>query len=198
LFVATTNLDSSELVVWDMGEIASGRRADPLLHFQKVLRASAAVPVFFEPVYIKPTQGIELRQAHVDGGLKAPVLVNDFLFRSKNKTKRLYVIVNDSLLESSASQAIEASIPSIARKSVSTLLRSSIVQSVYRAYVRSVLASAEFYLAYVPDELNDKAGSLDFDPVVMQALFDAGRNDALSGVGWKLLPPNVDPISVKR
>jgi len=133
----------------------------------------------------------------VDGGLKAPVLVNDFLFRSDTKTKRLYVIVNDSLVESSASNPIEASIPSIAQKSVNTLLRTSIVQSLYRAYVRTLVAKAEFYVAFVPDEFNDSVGSLDFDPVVMRALFDAGRNDALSGVGWKLLPPGVDAIELE-
>ena len=197
LFVGTTNLDSGELVVWDMGEIASGDRADPLLHFQKVLRASAAVPVFFEPVYIKPRRGVQLRQAHADGGLKAPILVNDFMFRTKADTKRLYVIVNDSLLEEIPSAAIEANIPSIARKSVTTLLRTSIVQSVYRSYIRTIVADTEFYLAYVPDRYNDVVGSLEFDPVVMRELFDAGRNDSLSGIGWKLLPPGVDAIELK-
>ncbi len=194
LYVATTNLDSSELVVWDMGNIASGGRTDPLQHFQKVLRASAAVPIFFEPVYIKPTRGVQLRQAHVDGGLKAAVLVNDFLFRSETKRKRLYVVINDSLLESSATEAIEPTIPSIAQKSLKTILRTNVVQAVHRAYVTSVQADADFFLAYVPDKLNDSVGSLDFDPVVMQALFDAGREDALSGNGWKLLPPEVEPL----
>ncbi len=194
LFVATTNLDSSELVIWDMGEIATGGRSDPLLHFQKVLRASAAVPVFFEPVYIKPQRGVQLRQAHVDGGLKAPVLVDDFLFRTNAKEKRLYVIVNDNLQNKSASTAIDASIPSIASKSVSTLLRTSVVQAVYRAYVRSVVLESEFYLASVPDELNDSVGSLDFDPVVMRSLFDAGRQDALGGFGWRPIPPGVRPV----
>ena len=194
LYVATTNLDSAELVVWDMGDIASGGRTDPLLHFRKVLRASAAVPIFFEPVYIKPQRGIQLRQAHVDGGLKAAVLVNDFLFRSDTQKKRLYVVINDSLQESSASGAIEANIPSIAQKSLKTILRTNVVQAVHRAYVTSVQADAEFFLAYVPDRLNDSVGSLDFDPVVMQALFDAGREDALSGYGWKHLPPEVEPL----
>ena len=160
LYVATTNLDSAELVVWDMGDIASGGRTDPLLHFRKVLRASAAVPIFFEPVYIKPQRGIQLRQAHVDGGLKAAVLVNDFLFRSDTQKKRLYVVINDSLQESSASGAIEANIPSIAQKSLKTILRTNVVQAVHRAYVTSVQADAEFFLAYVPDRLNDSVGCL--------------------------------------
>ena len=159
-----------------------------------MLRASAAVPIFFEPVYIKPQRGVQLRQAHVDGGLKAAVLVNDFLFRSETEKKRLYVVVNDSLQESSATAPIEASIPSIAQKSLKTILRTNVVQAVHRAYVTSVQADAEFFLAHVPDELNDSVGSLDFDPVVMQALFDAGRKDALSGNGWKLLPPEVEPL----
>ena len=194
LYVATTNLDSSELVVWDMGNIASGGRTDPLTHFRKVLRASAAVPIFFEPVYIKPQRGVQLRQAHVDGGLKAAVLVNDFLFRSETQKKRLYVVINDSLQESSASGSIEATIPSIAQKSLKTILRTNVVQAVHRAYVTSIQADADFFLAHVPDELNDSVGSLDFDPVVMQALFDAGREDAISGNGWKLLPPEVEPL----
>ncbi len=196
LYVATTNLDSSELVIWDMGAIASGGRTDPMLHFNKVLRASAAVPVFFEPVYIKPQRGLQLRQAHVDGGLKAPVLVSDILFRSNAEKKRLHIIVNDSLLERSATKAIEPNIQSIAGKSVSTLLRTSIVQAVYRAYVRSVLYAADFALTYVPDELNDSVGSLDFDPVVMRALFDAGRKDGLKRDRWLSVPPNVGPIEV--
>lgn len=68
------------------------------------------------------------------------------------------------------------------------------VQAVHRAYVTSIQADADFFLAHVPDELNDSVGSLDFDPVVMQALFDAGREDAISGNGWKLLPPEVEPL----
>jgi len=197
LFVATTNLDSSELVVWDMGAIASGGRSDPMLHFQKVLRASAAVPVFFQPVYIKPQRGIQLRQAHVDGGVKAPILVEDFMFRSNAAEKRLYVIVNDSLVESSASAPVEPTIQSIASKTVTALLRSSVVEALYRSYVRSVVAEADFFLAYVPDEFNDSVGSLDFNPVVMQSLFEAGRNSALSGFGWNTLPPGVDPLELK-
>jgi len=76
------------------------------------------------------------------------------------------------------------------------LLRTSVVQSVYRSYVNALVAKGEFFLAYVPDEFNDSVGSLDFDPVVMRALFEAGRDDALSGIGWKVLPPGVDPISL--
>ena len=65
LYIATTNIDAGELVVWDMGKIAKGEgggRADSLQHFQKVLRASAAVPGYFQPVYIKPRRGVQLRE----------------------------------------------------------------------------------------------------------------------------------------
>ena len=61
LYVATTNLDAGELVVWDMGLIASGGaagRADRIQFFQKILRASAAIPVFFPPVFLKPLRGV--------------------------------------------------------------------------------------------------------------------------------------------
>ncbi|MCP4185957.1 MAG: hypothetical protein GY761_22075 [Hyphomicrobiales bacterium] len=35
LYVATTNLDAGELVIWDMGEIANGGRINPVQRFQK-------------------------------------------------------------------------------------------------------------------------------------------------------------------
>ncbi|MCF6321121.1 MAG: patatin-like phospholipase family protein, partial [Rhizobiaceae bacterium] len=94
LYVATTNLDAGELVVWDMGDIANGGRSNPLQHFRKVLRASAAVPGFFPPVYIKPQRGIQLRQAHVDGGVKAPILVSDAMLITDEKKRELFMVIN--------------------------------------------------------------------------------------------------------
>ena len=44
LYVATTNLDSGDLVVWDMGFIAASGHPRRLEIYQQVLRASAAVP----------------------------------------------------------------------------------------------------------------------------------------------------------
>ncbi len=198
LYVGTTNLDSGELVVWNMGAIATGGRTNPLQHFQKVLRASAAVPGFFPPVYIKPLRGVQLRQAHVDGGVKAPVLLSDFLFRARSGRKSLYVIVNDSLSAKDPVEAVEANLASIARKSISTLSRQLLIQSVYRGYVRARNSSTRFSITSVPDELGLGTTSLQFNPAQMRRLFEAGRRNALSASPWLRRPPDLRSFDVVR
>ena len=80
LYVATTNLGSGDLVVWDMGFIAASGHPRRLEIYQQVLRASAAVPELFKPVYIRPSGASKGRQMHVDGGApKAPALPRSFM-----------------------------------------------------------------------------------------------------------------------
>ena len=196
LYIATTNLDSSDLIVWDMGAIAGGDRADPALHFRKVLRASATVPVYFKPVYIKPRRGVQLRQAHVDGGLKAPVLLSDFLFRGSFEDRNLYVIVNDILSGRNAYAPVAPDLADIAAKSISTMLRQLLIQTVYRGYARSVNSETDFHLASVPVTFISESATLNFDPQTMRELFDTGRTLGASAEPWRSEPPNIQSFDV--
>ncbi len=193
LYIATTNLDAGALVIWDMGKIASGGRTNPIQHFQKILRASAAVPGFFPPVYIKPQRGVQLRQAHVDGGVKSPLLVSDFLFNGKAKERNLYVIANDSIAQRDAFKAVDGSLSSIARKTIATLTKELLIQNVYRGYIRAKNSGTRFYLTSVPKSLGLNTQSLNFDPKLLRALYAAGRKQALSASPWRSRP-----IGVKR
>ena len=198
LYIATTNLDAGQLVVWDMGDIANGGRSNPLQHFQKVLRASAAVPAFFQPVYIKPQRGVQLRQAHVDGGVKAPVLIPDFVFRTNRKSKSLYVIVNDSIAEKDPIEPVKPNLVSIAQKSIATLTRQLLIQSVYRGYARAQNSGSRFFLTSVPDKLGLGNTSLTFNKDQMRKLFEAGRSAALSKSPWRRRPPDALTFDVAK
>ena len=192
LYVATTNLDAGQLVIWDMGEIALGRRADPVQHFQKVLRASAAVPVFFQPVYIKPQRGVQLRQAHVDGGVKEPILYANFMGRSAAPNKDLYMIVNGSTRRFNDSVPVKPNLASIAQKTIFELMRELQSDTVYRHYIRAQNSGIRFHLTSIPDEIPISEKSLDFDPKRMQLLYDAGYKIGLSGAdNWNTKPPSV-------
>ena len=201
LYVGTTNLAAGELIVWDMGKIASGGRSNPLQHFQKILRASAAVPGFFPPVYIKPQRGVQLRQAHVDGGVKAPILLNDFLFRSPVKKRKLYVIVNDNISQSDAYAAVDGSLASIARKTIATLTKELLIQTVYRGYVRAVRSGTEFYLAAVPKKLGANAQSLSFEKNFLRKLYRAGAEHGARENPWVRKPRDLrryDEVRIAR
>ncbi len=52
LLVGTTQLDAQRQVIWNMGAIAASGHPDALKLFRQVLRASASIPVAFNPVYI--------------------------------------------------------------------------------------------------------------------------------------------------
>ena len=191
LYVATTNLDAGQLVTWDMGKIASGGRSNPLQHFQKILRASSAVPGFFPPVYIKPKRGVQLRQAHVDGGVKRPLLTNNLLFDTVAKDRRLYVIANDSIALRDAYAAVDGTLPSIARKTIATLTKQLLIANVNTAYVRAINSGTRFYLTSVPDRLGLNAQSLSFEQKLLRELYVAGKAQALSEKPWRRKPLGV-------
>jgi predicted acylesterase/phospholipase RssA len=192
LYVATTNLDAGQLVIWDMGEIALGGRTNPVQHFQKVLRASAAVPGFFQPVYIKPQRGVQLRQAHVDGGVKEPILYADFMGRSAAPNKDLYMIINGSTRRFNDSVPVKPNLASIAQKTIFELMRELQSDTVYRHFTRAQNSGIRFHLTSIPDEIPISEKSLDFDPKRMQLLYDAGYEIGLQGPdNWNTKPPSV-------
>ncbi len=194
LYVATTNLDAGTRVIWDMGQIAGGNRADAVLMFQKVLRASAAIPGFFKPVYIKPVKGVQLRQAHVDGGLKEPILVPNFVFKTKARKRNIYLIVNGRMARFEAEQAVKPELDDIARKSITELTRSLLYTKVYQGYVRARNSGSNFNLVTIPDEITPSKEALDFDPARMQKLYNIGYRIATSARPWKSEPPRLQQL----
>lgn len=192
LYVATTNLDAGDLVIWDMGEIANGGRSDDALHFQKVLRASAAVPAFFPPVYIKPQRGIQLRQAHVDGGVKEPVLVKSFMFPDGVRKSELYMVINGNTTRLNASRPVDASALEIAKKSIVELMRELQDDTLYRNYVLARNAGAEFRMTQIPDSIPLAEEGLDFNQARMQRLYRAGVGMGTKGPdAWMRQPPRL-------
>ena len=194
LYVATTNLDAGELVVWDMGLIASGGaagRADRIQFFQKILRASAAIPVFFPPVFLKPLRGVQLRQAHADGGVKAPVLLSDFLFDQPARKRELYIIVNGSLSLEDADEPVQLDIQSIAAKSLSGITRELTQQIIFRGYIRAKNTNTDFNLTAIPNSIPPQKDALSFDSAYLRQIYDAGEARVQSSDFWWKVPPTL-------
>ncbi len=194
LYVGTTNLDAGELVVWDMGAIAASGHEHRVRIFQKILRASAAVPGIFKPVYIQPTLESKARQMHVDGAVKAPVLIRSFMFETPARRRSLYVIINHKISLEEAPEAVEPKVLDIARKSISELLRGLTYKTIYQGYVSARNSNTRFRLIAVPDDEPLAKTSLEFEPVQMRQLFERGRAMALSGKGWANEPPRLEQL----
>ena len=192
LYIATTNIDAGKLVVWDIGKLAASNRHNKLLRTQKIIRASATVPGFFKPVYIKPRNGVEIRQAHVDGSVKAPVLVRNFMFNRKAKAKNLYVLLNSQLKLADAAKPVKPDVASISAKAISELVRGLTYKTVYQSYVTARNARSHFRMSYIPDDANPVEFSLNFDQQKMRQLFSHGVTAGQNVKLWAKEPPRLE------
>jgi len=192
LYIATTNIDAGKLVVWDVGKLAASDRHNKLLRTQKIIRASATVPGFFKPVYIKPRNGIEIRQAHVDGSVKAPVLIRNFMFKRKAKHKNLYIILNSQLKLADAAKPVKPDVASISAKAISELIRGLTYKTVYQGYVTAKNARSTFNMTFIPDDANPIEFSLNFDQKKMRQLFNRGVQSGRNVKMWRNEPPRLE------
>src|SRR6202163_3183915 len=105
LLIATTNVDTGETVIWDLGSSAmhGGPRAKAL--FRDVLVASASVPGMFPPVIIRVQDtGGDYSEAHVDGAATVPFLVPPTLLQlprdvPNRSPTTVYVLVDGRLTQ---------------------------------------------------------------------------------------------------
>ena len=194
LYVATTNLDSGDVVVWDMGFIAASGHPDRVKIYQQVLLASAAVPGLFKPVYIRPSESSKARQMHVDGGVKAPVLLRAFMLKQPAARRSVYVIVNSQMKLLNADKAVEPEVLDISRKSITELLRGLLQRTVYQTYVTARQSKASFNLISIPDNAPAAKDGLTFEPAVMQRQYELGRDFGRAGGGWMSEPPRLEDL----
>lgn len=194
LYVATTNLDAGVVTVWDMGKIASSTHEWRGELYREILRASAAVPGFFQPVMIHPHEDgeDEKGQMHVDGGVKAPILLRGFMLQRPARARNVYMLVNGGMRLTSEHASVSSSVMSIAKKSISEMLRGLLYKTVYQAYVVTRQSRATFNLGYVPDDVPETKNPLEFDPAEMRTLFEAGREAARRPNFWKHEPPRLE------
>jgi predicted acylesterase/phospholipase RssA len=107
LLIVTTDVETGEPVVWDLGSIAMNGGANARTLFRDVLVASASVPGMLPPVIIRVhEQNTMTEEAHVDGMVSAPLFVpagfaempeDDVVDRSRGAI--VYVIIDGRLSE---------------------------------------------------------------------------------------------------
>lgn len=194
LYVATSNLDAGTVMVWNMGAIAASGHADAIDLYRDILRASSAVPGFFKPVLIQPTSTNGGMQMHVDGAVKAPVLLRTFMLQGPYKRKNIYVLVNGPMKLRTAASTVPANVTGIAKKSITELLRGLLYKNIYQIYVTVQRAGASFNLMYIPDNIPETKDPLEFNPQEMRTLFEAGRSFGRSGRPWHREPPRLETL----
>jgi hypothetical protein len=187
-----------------MGAIAASGHPDAPKLFRQVLRASASIPVAFTPVYIKvKAGGQEYDEMHVDGGVKAEVMLyeaalNLFTTRKKvgslipDRPRKLYIIRNAQVAPEYTS--IKPHIGDIGTRAISSLTKYQGVGDLYRIYVLAQRDGIDYNLAYIPVDFHPKRAS-EFDTNYMNQEFNLAYNLARAGYKWSKYPPGYEPLS---
>jgi predicted acylesterase/phospholipase RssA len=202
LFVGTTNLDTTEFIIWDMGKIAASGRPDALEHYRKVILASASIPVFFPPVYFAvEADGETYHEMHVDGSTYASLCFRSFMldiedafesvgFDASDYHFRLFIIRNGRRDHESARIAVSGNSLSIATSTIRTLFKVTSTSAMYRAYVLAERNNIDYRLAVIPADYQLDFAVTDFDSEGMRELFEFGYNEtAHDGYEWLEHPP---------
>ena len=202
LLIATTNLDTEETVIWDMGAIAARGDEASLKLFQDVLVASSSIPGVFPPTLIQVEgKGRQLSEMHVDGSVTIPFFVapESLLLWTAPKVGEarpghVRVIVNGK---------IGGAFGFTRGGTLSVMGRSWLTMS--KALMRTHLtASAAFarrnggslLYAAIPDDTIVDTSGLDFSADTRLTLFELGRRRAEMDVAWTepTIPEAAPPV----
>ncbi len=200
LYIGTTHLDAQRLVIWNMGLIAKSGHPNALELFRKVLLASASIPGAMPPVFIEvEVDGEKFDEMHADGGAAAQVFFTGGTIDIRAAVQAafgdddgykgdLYIIRNGRLKPEP--QQIERKLLSITLRAVSTMIKHSAVDDLFRMYAFTQREQMGFKYVDIPDDFESRATEA-FDPEEMGRLFETGYQLAISGDVWETTPPGL-------
>lgn len=198
LYIGTTNIDTGQLIVWDMGAIASSSRSDKYERFSDIIYASTALPVYLPPQYMKvDVEGEEYYQMHVDGGIYSQVfMIGLFVnwgevlnFKESANTDfdvTLYTVANRKYRQRDLYRPIEQAPFSIIEAYVLTEMDLLFDRSLYRLYSSCEKKGVKFKMAAIPEKMEEIIiKPTEFDPEKMIKLFNVGYKLGMNGIKWK-------------
>jgi predicted acylesterase/phospholipase RssA len=187
LLIGTTNLDTEELVIWDMGAIASSGSPGARRLFEQVLIASASIPGVFAPTMIELSAGGRtFTEMHVDGETESAFFAVPRSLLEANDhpagpyTLRLFILVNAKLDHPFEATPLETG----------AIIRRTVVAATTASTREMLIANKEFCQqerctlssTSIPRDVDD--ASTDFTQDHLQRLYQAGYAAALNGTAW--------------
>lgn len=201
LYVATTNLTTRRLVVWDMGYIA-GLPNGPAL-FRDVLLASCAVPGMLPPVAfcVPGPDGRPVTELHTDGGVTSQLFVPANVFRVAagpgpgkpgvpGATGNLYAVVAGKLYADGA--PVRQRVLPILGATTESVMYAGCRSELGNLHGQAVLSGMRFHLTALRQDLDVNAETLiSIDQGEMQKLYREGERDGMAGPAWQFSPPDL-------
>ncbi|MBA4188492.1 MAG: hypothetical protein C0467_10850 [Planctomycetaceae bacterium] len=200
LYVATTNLTTRRLVVWDMGVVAGLPNGATL--FRDVLLASCSVPGMFPPVkFVVDVGGQTIEELHADGGIASQLFVPPHVFRKAagkdagapvvpGATGNLYAVVAGKLYADAA--PVRQRVLPILGATTESIMYANCRSELGNLHGQAVLSGLRFHLSALrQDAVVNAETLLSIDQTEMQKLYVEGEQDGLAGPAWQFAPPDL-------
>lgn len=191
LIIGTTNLDAERSVLWDIGELAAQNTPEAFTLVRRIILASAAIPVFFQPVRIPVSDGVTVKEElHVDGALTQQVFaypsdlpMRDILRNAglANKQNTIWLIHNKRLeprFEPQSTRLLD-----MADRTLSTLIRSQSYGDITFIIALAERDGLQVNGVAVPPRFDEEPQQA-FDPRYMTELYNIGVEDGSDPQSW--------------
>lgn len=198
LLIGTTNIDTGQIVLWNMGKLASYRTPESAKLFRQIMLASAAIPGAFPPsVFEAALNDKQFDELHVDGGLAVQIYLYPGAVSKAalaqgimKPIKRNAYIIRNAKISIDQSQT-ERNGLSIVDRALKKMIQAQGVGNLYQIYEIARRDNISFNLAFIGDDFSHPHPN-EFDQEYMRSLFDYGYKKALKGYPWNTSPPGLD------
>jgi len=188
LYISTTNLDTQDPVIWDIGAIADSGKKDSTDLIINIVLASSALPGVFPPVFFDVNvNGKQYKELHVDGGVVSQLLLPPETYQEECNVKRKLYLIRNSKLHSEY-KVVRPRVYEIFSRSISSIIKYQAYGDLYRMYMVVKNNDIDYNLASIPDDFCHESKDVIFDKDYMIALFNRAYKDSSSGYKWKKNP----------
>jgi hypothetical protein len=190
LFVATTNVMTRRLTVWDLTAIAASGRPDAGPLVRKVLFAATSIPGWTPPVEFDVTvNGCRYQELHADAGP-----ITEGFLRTANGLppgSNVYVVTAGKLYNDPYAEkpGLVGSMAGAVSNSLYAIYRADME----RLYALCAVTKSNFKLIAAPPDVKVATGTLDFNLNDLAILYRSGYQIAANGIPWRTYPPGVRP-----
>jgi len=190
LFIATTNLDARQPVVWDMGAIATRGDGAALDLFRKVMLASTSIPGVFPPVMLDvEVDGKRYQEMHVDGAVMKQVFLVSDPAAAGGRERHLYVIRNGRIDAQWGST--ERRTTAVAHRALDALVDRQAVNDIYRLQFLAQQEGSDLNIAYIDSGFDYPHAQL-FAGDYMRRLFQYSYQLGANGYPWRKSLPDAE------
>lgn len=188
LYIATTQLETRQNVIWDIGAIANRGTAESRDLIVRLLVASSSIPGVFPPVSIDVVvEGEKKTEQHVDGGVTSSVFIPACAIKTAQPQADLYVIIAGKYFPEQGD--VRPRLFKVLAATGNALLAANTRRDVMSIYQIAQLDGLRFHAIAIPENFEVTESRIDFTPEAMSSLYSEGARVGMDTKYWDSKPP---------